>query len=1215
MRRVLMWLSGTLGGVVVVALATLLSAPLWLNADAVKARLLAQLQHSVPGEFAYRDLELELLPRPGVTLADLRWSLPGRGEAQAAQAEVRLAWLPLLAGNVRIGAVRLRSPRLVLILQQTRPEGERLTAAIIDARLRSALDRLAELAPGMDLAIADGEVDLRPAQGPAVVLRDLDAELASRPDRIELSVRATSEPVARLGAKLRLAHQALQGDIELDLGGVRLAALQQFLPRPPQTYGIDGELNVRLLGTMQGASRVSVNLAASAARLQFAAGDPLTIEGAALKATATYERGNLNATLDSLASTAPSFVSNGAFSVGEEGYALRLQAVRLALDEWWPLLERFAPKVAQALRTHAVARQGAIDSIEVSARADSLDELWRPQGLTAAAAFQHLVLDLPRFGVAVRELAGKAAYADGVLRADGLQGAVGASRIRAAAGSVQLIGPRRALQGRAELAVQLEEALRLARGAVRGESARRQLARVRRLEGRVLAQVELNGTLEAPLTAVMLSQPDFSVVHDAIPYALAVSGGAARYDGRVLSVRGLAGRLGGSTFGALSGTLEVQAPYRLQLSSGRADVALTELYRWLVRQPAIASRLEGYSVRGGRAAMSLVSIEGALAEPGRLRYRAQVVPSQVVIRAREVPDTVRLDGGALRIEPEALTVSDTHATALGSALRVGGRLERVDNSYRLRRAEISGTLGQPLLDWLQARYGVPAHVRPVAPLQLERVRLQIAPGEEFAAQGAVQSQDGARLEFDIRSEADGRVELNRLALRDAQSDATVRATLADRHVRVAFAGALHGASVRRLLPAAPAPFRKLSGDIAFDLDRDSPRASRALGRLQGEGVDAPLLAAVPWQIERFALEADGALLRIDSASIEGPGTDAVLSGTLASAEDRYLVDLLLRGKSVTAPAWGAPRAEAGQAPASDAAAREALPRLLAADLPVWGSVRVNLDRVAIGQFEVTPLTAAGTLANGRLELAVQRAALCGIALQARLIARPNEARLEGGLSSRGARMEESVPCLTERRVAATGSFDMDARFSAEGSPGLLLDRMQGDFQLDARDGRILAFTTLNRLFAALNVTEAVRGRLPDLTREGMAFKSAQVKGRIEGHRLLIEQSVLDADTVTLAAQGQADLAARTLDVDLLVAPLKTVDAVVRRVPILGRVLGGTLVAVPVRVHGPVTEPAIVPLAPKAVAARLLGILGNTLKLPVDLLDALGSAGQAPQGTR
>jgi hypothetical protein len=103
--------------------------------------------------------------------------------------------------------------------------------------------------------------------------------------------------------------------------------------------------------------------------------------------------------------------------------------------------------------------------------------------------------------------------------------------------------------------------------------------------------------------------------------------------------------------------------------------------------------------------------------------------------------------------------------------------------------------------------------------------------------------------------------------------------------------------------------------------------------------------------------------------------------------------------------------------------------------------------------------------------------------------------------------------------------------------------------------------------------------------------------------------------VTLAAQGHVDLAARSIDLYLLVAPLKTVDSVVRRIPILGRILGGTLIAIPVRVTGSLTEPTALPLAPQAVATRLLDILGNTLRLPVDLFDALGGTGKAPQGAR
>ncbi|HEU5284131.1 MAG TPA: AsmA-like C-terminal domain-containing protein [Burkholderiales bacterium] len=1215
-RRLLLWSTGLLAVLLVLGLAALLAAPLWLNADAVKQRLLAQVQRSLPGELGYQELEPQFFPRPGLTLHGPTWGMPGRVEARAAHVELQIAWLPLLLGDVRIGAVRLDAPRVVLFLPHGQGEGEPLTPAIIDARLRAALDRLAATAPRMELRIAEGELDLRPAQGAPLVLRHLEARLASRPDRSELEVSATSEPVQRLSGKIRLAREGLEGRVELELGGVDVAALRSHLPAQADAVGLEGKLDARLRGTMRGASQWSVDVDASAPRLQSTvAGKPLGVQGAALKATAAYAPGGLNVTLDSLTSAAPALACSGAFSAGDEGYAWRLRADRLALEEWWPVAAALAPQLSEKIRAHAVPRAGVVSVLEGSARADSLQGLWRAERLRADVTFEQVALDLPRFDLPLRELAGKARYADGVLRVAPLQGAIGASRIRDADVSVVLTGAEQALQGRLAVMLRLEEALRVARAAARAGPARRELARVQRLQGQVLAQLELNGALRAPRVAVSLSQLDFTAEHDALPHALALSAGTARYDSGVLSVRGLAGRLGDSTFSALTGTLELRAPYRLRLSDGRGDLALTGLERWLARRPAVARRLEGYQLQAGRAAVSVVSIEGPLAEPGRMRYRATLVPNQVVIRVRELEDSVRLHGGALHLEPDALSIEAVGASALGSALRLGGHMERIERGYRLRRLEASGTVGQPLLDWAQARYDAPVQARPVAPLQLDRVRVELSRQGVWTAQGAVQSQDGARLEFDLQRQVDGPVELSRLALREAQSDATLRGTVGKRQMRLAFAGAVASSSVHRLLPNAPLPFRALRGDIALDLDLDHPRATRATGWLQGEGVDWPLPGAVPWRIERFSVAAEGSLLRIESASLEGSGNDAVLSGTVASAEDRYIVDLLLRGKSIVAPAWVSRQADAGQGSGQDSDASRALPRLLAADVPVWGSMRVELASLRVGQFAVVPLVAAGKFENGRLDLAVQRAALCGVALQARLAAQPRHARLEGGLSSRGARLEESVACLTERRVAATGGFDMDVRFSAEGPPELLLDRLQGDFQFNARDGHILAFNTLNRAFAVVNVTEVARGRLPDLSRQGMAFKSAQAKGRFDGRRLLLEDAVLDADSVTVAAQGQVDLAARTMDLYLLVAPLKTVDAVVRRVPILGRVLGGTLVAVPVHVSGTLTDPVAAPLAPQAVAARLLGILGNTLRLPVDLLDTLEAGKRAPQGAR
>jgi len=131
----------------------------------------------------------------------------------------------------------------------------------------------------------------------------------------------------------------------------------------------------------------------------------------------------------------------------------------------------------------------------------------------------------------------------------------------------------------------------------------------------------------------------------------------------------------------------------------------------------------------------------------------------------------------------------------------------------------------------------------------------------------------------------------------------------------------------------------------------------------------------------------------------------------------------------------------------------------------------------------------------------------------------------------------------------------------------------------------------------VNVTQVIAGELPDMTKGGMDYKSAQVKGRIDGRTILFQEFALDASALTVAAHGTVDYSTRKVDMTVLVAPFKTVTWVISHIPILRGILGGMLIAVPVAVHGTIDNPIVVPLGPAAVGSRLLDILGNTLKLP------------------
>jgi hypothetical protein len=90
----------------------------------------------------------------------------------------------------------------------------------------------------------------------------------------------------------------------------------------------------------------------------------------------------------------------------------------------------------------------------------------------------------------------------------------------------------------------------------------------------------------------------------------------------------------------------------------------------------------------------------------------------------------------------------------------------------------------------------------------------------------------------------------------------------------------------------------------------------------------------------------------------------------------------------------------------------------------------------------------------------------------------------------------------------------------------------------------------------------------------------------------------------MTARGSIDLIDGGLDVTLLVAPLRTVDSVVGKVPVMGSVLGGSVVSIPVGVSGTVGKPKVTPLEPSAVGGELKGLMERTLRLPKRALHVL-----------
>jgi len=72
----------------------------------------------------------------------------------------------------------------------------------------------------------------------------------------------------------------------------------------------------------------------------------------------------------------------------------------------------------------------------------------------------------------------------------------------------------------------------------------------------------------------------------------------------------------------------------------------------------------------------------------------------------------------------------------------------------------------------------------------------------------------------------------------------------------------------------------------------------------------------------------------------------------------------------------------------------------------------------------------------------------------------------------------------------------------------------------------------------------------------------------------------------------------------MVAPLRQVNKLLGNTPIVGNLLGGSVISVPVKVTGTPAEPQVTYLPPSAVASSLSGMMKRTMNLPVSILSPL-----------
>jgi uncharacterized protein YhdP len=196
------------------------------------------------------------------------------------------------------------------------------------------------------------------------------------------------------------------------------------------------------------------------------------------------------------------------------------------------------------------------------------------------------------------------------------------------------------------------------------------------------------------------------------------------------------------------------------------------------------------------------------------------------------------------------------------------------------------------------------------------------------------------------------------------------------------------------------------------------------------------------------------------------------------------------------------------------------------------------------------------------------------------------------------RLENVLPCLGVDQDVIEGDFSLKANLRKESGAW-----HSGNIYMKSTKGRILRLKLLSKIFKIVNITDLFETQVGSTGKKGFPFSRMDIDTHIHENNLHFDRAILHGEGLNLFLQGEVHLDDYDADMTLLIAPFKTFDTLVFKVPLIGQTLMSeydSLLAIPVAIKGPLPDPHITPLHLEAVSGALFNIVKKTFKLPYNI---------------
>lgn len=1165
------------------------------------------------GTISTGTIHLRIFPAPHLIVPAGKMDLPDVISGRWQEIRIHPRFRSILSGRIRIREFRIIGPDATaakslvsgsegpsdLAVGPLTPDHLRTVLLGAIGKMGAGLNWISRHAPEASVRVRDGRLHLVGEPGTRLFsLHAIDARLNLPPDALQIELDCKSGLFKALRVAGTVDARTLEGQLTLwfkNLDSKRLADLaggDRFLDR------VEGLLSGHVTLNLAGLSKIESHLSFRLPELTLQRlATPLTVRNIFIDSTVLIDENTIRFDLDRVYAAQPLLNLTGHLQAGGPGTGLQVHLVGSGINiaEARRVTLTLAGDSETTVNIFDVLRDGNVPWISWQTEGPDIAALGVFGNMKLTGEVEAGQLFIPGAELQLTEVNGVADISDEILRGESLSarhetttGREGKLWIDFGSDDMPLfleiethlkdvgILPPRLVEWVDNAPFQ-EELQRLSR--VRGEARGMMILDSRKGQGLEVTADVTQCRLEAR--------------YDRIPWEVRIEKGQVQYTGDRIAVDQMDGRIGATRFSGLKARVDFSGEPLLHLDSARLAVDLNAVLPWLASMEALETTARQYKVAGDTAHIARLSLHGPFFTPARWAYRLQGRIDRFALEAANLPDALNFsdfvfatDDNTLKVESTGLSTLDMDVTGKGHTVFRNGQLQSFDIGF-------NGRLGARMDKWINDLFEENEDFFLMrTPLDVSAATLNWRVGNPYMLTADFKTSGGVRVSLANEWQPDV-MHRERVHVVDAESQATISIQQQSGQVAFSFEGALTSKTLDRLLLNNPFPSGRLKGDFQVAVDPAQPARSTAEGNLTAANIFLPLEMAHRVHISQLHLAADNNLVQIAPSAFLIDDSWHTLEGQIKLAAERFHINLQHEGAFFELPADEASPPQEDHRP---------LERWL--NMPVDGEIRSRLSVLKWGEHRWVPMQTKTVLRPGQWKIQFEEAGLCGIQTTGTVVLDSETAAIDLQHTARKASLNSTLSCLLAKPDLIDGRFNLDGRLSGEAPLDQLGQSLDGHFKFKAKDGRIHRFDLLGRILAAINLTELVRGKKSDLMGEGLAYREIEIEAQLEESKLTFDRALIDGASAEIAAKGSLDLNADKIDLIVLVAPLKTVDALVKFTPIVNTWLEGTLVSIPVRVSGDLQDPSITPMSPTAVGSSLLNLLKNTVQLPIKLVAPL-----------